>query len=524
MSSSHFIKLGALFIMCLLLFGCGGAQKMTSRSGKGVPIQEPVGEPLIVEGIVDSTISDPVQLTTGIADNGIGTYHPDGDKIVFQSNRDGRWQLYELNLTNGATSQLIETPGNDENPIWSPDGSTLVFVSTNEGDDEWERDIKMYDTYTGMIRPITETPGDDWYPVISDDNSLLFLSERDANDLLPVNEQANSLYYTNIDNISPLLLAGNEKDFKAPTVLDDNRLIVLTSQDELAIFNRNELTTKTITPPYIKCDVPTFSREKGWLAFSGVADNQDHLYLMDLRSWILQEIDPGDYNVRYPQFSPDGNWLLYCAEVDESFQLFRMRLSAEQETTVEVDDPEESVEIELDKGDEEILTEPGDMELDTPEETLTIPEGEEESDTTEETETEPVEDGSDIFLENLTEPEDEEEETIEDSTIPESEDLDTYDEPSIEPEEEKLDSTEEILIKPLMEEPDTTDETSIEPVEETDSIENILTEPDEAEQDSTEKITTEPEEKIEPDTIEDEETSDEQVTDEEILVEPDETE
>ena len=67
---------------------------------------------------------------------------PDGRRIAFQSNRDGNDEIYVLDLETGAQSNLTNHPANDHSPTWSPDGSSIAFVS--------DRDALLLDEARGL--------------------------------------------------------------------------------------------------------------------------------------------------------------------------------------------------------------------------------------------------------------------------------------------------------------------------------------------------------------------------------------
>jgi Tol biopolymer transport system component len=60
---------------------------------------------------------------------------PDGNSIVFMSERSGDWEIYRMDLDGQNLAALTENQDSDGLPTWSPDGSKIGFVSNRDG--EW---------------------------------------------------------------------------------------------------------------------------------------------------------------------------------------------------------------------------------------------------------------------------------------------------------------------------------------------------------------------------------------------------
>lgn len=58
---------------------------------------------------------------------------PDGRQVAFMSQRDGNWEVYVANLDGKGLTRLTRDPGNDGLPTWSPDGQYIAFVSDRDG-------------------------------------------------------------------------------------------------------------------------------------------------------------------------------------------------------------------------------------------------------------------------------------------------------------------------------------------------------------------------------------------------------
>lgn len=98
-----------------------------------------------------------------------------GNKIAFESNRDGNWEIYTFDVSTGELVRVTESDSNDINPTWGPDGNTLYFLSDRNGD--W--DVFSTDLTTGETTQLTEAGDVDLAPAISNDGTKMAWLKRD---------------------------------------------------------------------------------------------------------------------------------------------------------------------------------------------------------------------------------------------------------------------------------------------------------------------------------------------------------
>lgn len=80
--------------------------------------------------------SDPIRLTDDPADAWMPAWSPDGSTIAFLSNRDDSVEVYAVPSGGGEVRDLSRTPSMDElitAGAWSPDGSTIVYSASPAG-------------------------------------------------------------------------------------------------------------------------------------------------------------------------------------------------------------------------------------------------------------------------------------------------------------------------------------------------------------------------------------------------------
>jgi Tol biopolymer transport system component len=77
---------------------------------------------------------------------------PAPPQIAFQSNRDGNWEIYLVDVQRRLDVRASRARGWDYAPAWSPDGTRVAFVSSRSG----FFDIYMLDTRLRQIVQITD--------------------------------------------------------------------------------------------------------------------------------------------------------------------------------------------------------------------------------------------------------------------------------------------------------------------------------------------------------------------------------
>jgi Tol biopolymer transport system component len=130
--------------------------------------------------IVDLDGSNLTQLTPSTAANCCPVFTPDGNKIIFASNRDGAdFDIYEMDPDGLNQSILFSGAGDEIFPALNGDGSRLAFVSNVDGDNE------IYVYYLGLAEETIVSGGEHTFAGIGGVPPYVFS--------LPVNNSGGSI-------------------------------------------------------------------------------------------------------------------------------------------------------------------------------------------------------------------------------------------------------------------------------------------------------------------------------------------
>lgn len=101
-------------------------------------------------------------------------WSPDGTRLVYCALKSGNWEIYTADIDGNNEIRLTTNPATDLNPVWSPDGTRIAFMSERPGNSE------VFVMNADGTRPVrlTMNPGYDGMPRWSPDgNQLAFNSE-----------------------------------------------------------------------------------------------------------------------------------------------------------------------------------------------------------------------------------------------------------------------------------------------------------------------------------------------------------
>jgi len=228
----------------------------------------------------------------GIRTDDLPSFSPDGDRIVFVSDRRGEFDLWIQRLVDGhpdgRPEQLTDQPGSEPLPAFSPDGRWIAYGRVLRQ----QRDVWIGDARGGPPSQLTLHPGVDIQPAWSPGGeSLAIVSDRSGSDdlwIVPVREGA----------------ADGE-------------------------FER-------ITHGEVKVNLPVWAPGGRQIAFVGTVGNETSVWVVELDGDRELRRVAGPAGPRFVRWGPTGETLLVSATDDsETVRLFEVFLESDAVLTVE---------------------------------------------------------------------------------------------------------------------------------------------------------------------------------------------
>jgi TolB protein len=184
------------------------------------------------------------RVTADPASDEVPAWSPAWTRIAFQSDRSGNWDIYSIRADCDPAQpdaaarcdlrQLTDDPGDDMLPAWSPDGRTIAFVSTRDGNPE------IYFMQSDGRNPyrLTENQFGDWRPAwLSDNERLVFTSDRSGNNDLYLAEPPGAVRSFSEQEWSPMLehlaeqLTTDPADDRDPATATAENILFLSDRD-----------------------------------------------------------------------------------------------------------------------------------------------------------------------------------------------------------------------------------------------------------------------------------------------------
>lgn len=259
-------------------------------------------------------------------------------KIVFQSDRDGNYDLYSMNpdgsnqrnLTNLPASNV--KPSSNTGPVPSPDGTQIIFVSNRDGNNE----IYIIDVESEKQVNLTKNKANDYSPTWSPDGKFIaFISDRNAT-LLDSRRDTwtNNIYImdSNGSNIHRLTKGNVTDSYGMPAWSPDGKKLALclssygSYSQGINLMNITDasLSRLTFDSSILQCS-PKWSPDGKRIAYLVLGHKLSNIYVMnsDGADQTVLSTDPSIYDTG-PSWSPDGKYIVFSSRRNGGYHIYVM--------------------------------------------------------------------------------------------------------------------------------------------------------------------------------------------------------
>jgi TolB protein len=157
--------IGTWFVCFLLFTGCGPATITEMPTGEAIPATEtPIPTQVPIPTREPTSTVTPMALPCTIA---------------FDSDRDGNREIYVMDPDGSNLLNLTNNPGDDFDPAWSPDGRQIAFVSNRGFDSNGGQFIYLMNSDGSNVRQLTYEKWSDWQNWSQDGSQITYTSNDD---------------------------------------------------------------------------------------------------------------------------------------------------------------------------------------------------------------------------------------------------------------------------------------------------------------------------------------------------------
>ena len=245
--------------------------------------------------------------------------HPDGSKLLFDLLGD----IYELPIQGGKARRITEGLAFDSHPKYSPDGNSILFLSDRSGgNNAWIIDRKKEDTLQLTKGNTFKMQSADWSP----DGNYVVVSKGTRNFKL-------HLYHKEGGKGTQLISKPENLKTSEPSFSADGRHIWFSQrtgawqynarfpQYQLATYDREDGKREVMTSRYGSAFSPTLSPDGKWLVYGSRYNDQTGLIKRNLvtqeETWLAYPVQRDEQESIAPlgvlpamSFTPDSQSLL----------------------------------------------------------------------------------------------------------------------------------------------------------------------------------------------------------------------
>jgi len=239
------------------------------------------------------------------------------DKIFFNSDRDGYFNIYSIDSTGENESKLTQSQEDDVSPVISPDRSKIAFVS-GSGKEKSIHVMKNDGTVRSVVSNATtgftsSTSSPLWAP---DSDNIAYLSKQ------PDRDQINIVQIDGRGSIRLTTLNGREiGDWSR-----QNNTILFSVNDKksMGIYTRNPDGVNQFRLTETTDYNAKWSPSADSIIFLSIRDGNSEIYSMTSKGKNQRNLTNSEFNEYSISWSPDGKTIMFVSDKDGNPEIYIM--------------------------------------------------------------------------------------------------------------------------------------------------------------------------------------------------------
>ncbi len=301
--------LALILVGATALAGCGHIRVDIEVASPDVKATETATPTAPAPSPAPTKPAESVRLTYDPAEHSHPALSPDGQTVVFISDRAGRPDVFRTSVTGGQLINLTWTPSAEEDtPIFTPDGAAIAFASDRDGD--WS--IYLMGTDGANVRPALSnyTGTDEVHPTFTPDGTALAFSSNRADGNWDI-------YSAAIGAGEWTRLTTDPAVDRFPTLSADGGTIIFRSErdgnSEIYLMDADGSNLRRITSHSAFDYYPSIIPDGSGVVFVSNRSGQWNAYVADLAGGGLTALEQREgWQMDTPRLSSDGRWLVYA--------------------------------------------------------------------------------------------------------------------------------------------------------------------------------------------------------------------
>jgi dipeptidyl aminopeptidase/acylaminoacyl peptidase len=236
---------------------------------------------------------------------------PDGQRVAFSWNPDGRWEIYEISLSDGSVPRLVSHgPGAKFHPRYSPDGNLLAFVVDFDGSENFH--ILLHEFATAHQTDLTPNitcalqSSFAWSP---DGRQIAFISDRSGRF---------DVYTMSVTSLETQQILDTGYPAWKVSWSPDGRWLAVTVEASGIDYGTYIVPVQGgASQRIVDEDGPIDAGQASWspdsrrLAFSSDTHGYNNIGIYEVESHCITWVTEGEGEKQFPVWSPDGTRLAY---------------------------------------------------------------------------------------------------------------------------------------------------------------------------------------------------------------------